>query len=235
MVEALQSARARLKSPFGTFAELKLVLCDALDALDLVPPGHASATSSSSTSVGAAQLSSKSRDGVSKQLSGIHNALFATVLPVWSAHLEDDAESWELLEQLVAPARTSSQPVGNGKAPGHRDLGAMVALSSYYAMSTCLSARDTKGFVLVTILKLGARLVTRYGLQDIYWSIHEFDSGVTLANLKTATAARSTLAWEEALSAVGGLPARVANAVGRIEQEGGTRARLDLAQVLENR
>ncbi len=237
-LERLQDLRSRFREPIATFSELQTLVTQCLEALDLLPDSVPSSAASSSKQGNTARpISQKAKESVFRALGSIHASLLETVLPVWSARIEEDPSAWKLFEQVFAPRLRDDSVSAGSTGRSCSSFGSLTALSAYHSLSTSLANKDTKGFLASLLFKLLSRVVESYGLLDIYHVIYLSSPSKEppSKNLPSKIAANINLQWEEAVKTVVGLPARVANAVGNVRELSGGMTSLVVPGNLEQR
>lgn len=196
----------------ATFREIKTALKEPITQLsdlqhhltavtDLV---HSHGSSSSSASGSEVSSSSSSFE---KNIAAIQTLLLESVLPTWSAVIEQDESVKRLLEECFAPATTI---LDGSESPKDRKLLATV-YSSYQNLSIALSNPATSPQLYPLLISLTASLVERYTIRDLW----RYSRPSTSSN-----GFGGNYIWEQAVKLLMALPARVMNVYGKAKEAG---------------
>ena len=197
-MDALRHLRDALRDPKTTLPNVEALTTELSSALDLL-----------STSVPAQDIGSIIK-AIDRLLEGIQQTLAVTIIPTF-LHLLDERGA-ELLDRFFVPPKTATK--------GTLGIARTVALKTYLTLPALLSTKNkdlalpmaSRGWVLKTMQKLAQE----HGFDDVYWAVwsEQSDEGES-----SKRGSMKMLQWEEAVKAVLGAPAKVANAVGRWKEE----------------
>ena len=194
--DPLRDLRDALKSPVDDVDSLSFLLSSTLSALGL----HSSSLISSSPTTN--HLKS-----IRRYLPSIQISLLISIITTFQTALNDREQ--QLLRTFFVPTKDTSNLA----------LKRNIALTAYQTFSSLFSTksitplpRESREYVMDT-----SRQLARYGVSDLYWAVWSNGDGREEGS-KEASA--RDLGWEEAVSTLVGLPAKVGNAVGRWKAEG---------------
>jgi telomere length regulation protein len=194
--DPLRELRDALRSPIEDVDGLSFLLSSTLSTLGL----HPTSLISSAPSIDYVK-------SVSRYLPTIQVSLLTAIVPTFLPSLHD--KDRQFLQTFFVPSKESSNLA----------LRRNIALTSYQTLTSLLSTksitllpREARNYVLETIGQLA-----RYSVSDLYWAVWSTGTG---GEEGSKEASARELGWEEAISALVGLPAKVGNAVGRWKTEG---------------
>ncbi|WRT70193.1 uncharacterized protein IL334_007187 [Kwoniella shivajii] len=199
---ALKSLRDIIRNPTSLSVEdLSFHLSKTLQFLQIDP-----------TSVPPARISSEDIRSLSRYLPSIQLILLNDIIPTFYHAL--DQRYQESLKAFFAPSRLTDG------LPTRRQI----ALCSYITLPGYLNnpkqgqsqqalGKPSRGF-LISILE---SLTVTYGIDDLYYAIYKEDD----KGKQKETGGKKELEWEEAIRSIVGIPAKVGNAIGRWNSEGG--------------
>ncbi len=200
----LRELRDALRNPIPDVDSFVFLLSSTLQALDL----HLS------TSVASTAKLSEAVKGIYRLVPAVQILLLTSAVPTFLQSL--DASQRALLTSFLVPLRNPAIPtLGVRRA---------IALISYQTFATILSASYSQitplpplvhDFVLSTLGSLAAH----HSIDELYWAIWSSSTCVRKEQASKDDGLRN-LQWEEAVKASVGIPAKVANAVGRWKAEG---------------
>jgi telomere length regulation protein len=194
----LRELRDALRNPIPDVDSFVFLLSSTLQALHLHP-----------TSVPPDQVANEVIRSINRFLPAIQVQLVTSAIPIFIAAL--DGPQRGLLETFFVPPKDSA----SGTLPVRRTI----ALTSYATLTVLLSTTTPQGksiplesreYVLSTL----GSLADEYSIDQLYWAVWS-SSLTTDDSLGAKSEGLRTLRWEEAVKAGVGLPAKVANAVGR--------------------
>ncbi|KAJ9118515.1 hypothetical protein QFC24_006168 [Naganishia onofrii] len=190
--------KTALKEPITQLSDLEHHLTAVTDLI------HSRGSSSSSGNVSKVSSSSSSFE---KNIAAIQALLLESVLPTWSAVIEQDEGVKRLLEECFAPATTI---LDGSESTKDRKLLATV-YSSYQNLSIALSNPATSPQLYPLLISLTATLADRYSIRDLW----RYSRPSTSSN-----GFGGDYIWEQVVKLLMALPARVMNVYGKAKEAG---------------
>ncbi|WVW86203.1 hypothetical protein I302_108245 [Kwoniella bestiolae CBS 10118] len=206
----LKSLRDTLRNPTSLSSEdLAFHLSSTLQSLHVHP-----------TSIGPSQVFSENLKAITRYLPSIQDLLLNQIIPTFYDSLNPPDQV--ACKTFFVPSKT------NDGLSVRRQIG----LCSYTTLPSYLSSPKPGQSALVKpsrkfLLDIVEELVNTYGIDDLYYSVYIQDT-----KGKGKEDGTKSIQWEEAMRAAVGIPAKVGNAVGRWQAEGGV---VDVAKGLEAR